>query len=171
MAETFRVVRTRAGYLGLVWTERGLRRVFMPVASREALIVAMRGQHPEAREDARGMSGLVADLVRYFEGEPVRFKVNFDWSGRTEFDIDVWRACMRIPYGKTASYKDLAERVFRPGGARAVGMAMSRNACPIVIPCHRVVRSDGSLGGFSGDGGVEQKQGLLEMESAALAAV
>lgn len=143
----------------------------MPASSRDAVRRSILEGHPEAGEDAAGMNELADDLVRYFEGEPVRFKVNFDWSGRTEFDIDVWRACMRIPYGKTASYKDLAERVFRPGGARAVGMAMSRNACPIVIPCHRVVRSDGTLGGFSGDGGVEQKQGLIEMESAALAAV
>ncbi|MBU0617216.1 MAG: MGMT family protein, partial [Planctomycetes bacterium] len=75
--------------------------------------------------------------------------------------------CRRVCYGQTRSYKQLAEQLGRPGAARAVGTAMSRNPCPIVVPCHRVVRSDGSLGGFSGPDGVNTKHRLLQMEAAA----
>ena len=84
----------------------------------------------------------------------------------TDFDAEVYRACRSIPYGQTRSYKQLAEQVGRPGAARAVGGAMRRNPCPIITPCHRVLRSDGALGGFSSPGGVADKLKLLNMESA-----
>ena len=81
----------------------------------------------------------------------------------------VWKACRAVGYGKTTSYGELARRAGRPGAARAVGTAMRRNPWPIVVPCHRVLKGDGSIGGYSGRGGVKFKRQLLEMEAALLA--
>jgi O-6-methylguanine DNA methyltransferase len=166
MSERFRVIETDAGWVGIVATARGLRRVLLPAATAAAARAAVRRWCRGATEDAGLMPRLATDLVRYFRGEPVEFAVKFDWSGG-EFETRVWRACARIPYGRTGTYKSLAERVGRADAARAVGRAMGHNPCPIVVPCHRVLRSDGGLGGYSGPGGVAFKQRLLNMESAA----
>ncbi|HVW83455.1 MAG TPA: MGMT family protein, partial [Bryobacteraceae bacterium] len=74
----------------------------------------------------------------------------------------VWRALMAIPYGQTASYRDIAVAVGRPKGFQAIGQANTRNPIPIIVPCHRVINADGSLGGYGG--GVDRKRALLEME-------
>lgn len=84
----------------------------------------------------------------------------------TPFDLRVWRSLLGIPRGGVISYGELASRAGSPGGARAAGGACSRNPLPVVVPCHRVVRSDGSLGGYSG--GVEVKRELLKVEGVVL---
>ena len=84
----------------------------------------------------------------------------------TEFQIKVWRELMKIPSGETRSYMEVAEAIGHPNSARAVANACAKNACPIVVPCHRVIRSDGKLGGYSGLGGVETKLMLLKDEGA-----
>jgi methylated-DNA-[protein]-cysteine S-methyltransferase len=166
MNPRYRLVETGVGYVGIVITARGLRRVLLPRRSAAALKRDICDEFPDAREDRTLMPKLARDFRRYFSGEPVEFDVPLDWSGCPDFEVDVWRACRAIPYGKTKSYKSLAERVGRPGGARAVGMAMSHNPFPLIVPCHRVLKSDGSLGGYSGPGGVAFKRRLLEMEAA-----
>ena len=166
MNPRFRIIDTPAGYVGIVCSERGLRRVFLPRRAVGALRREILRHFPDAEETGRLMAGLADGLRRYFRGEAVEFDVTLDMSSYGGFDRDVWRACRRLHYGQTGSYKSLAERVGRPGGARAVGLAMSRNPCPIVVPCHRVVKSDGSLGGFSAPGGTTLKQRLLQMEAA-----
>ncbi len=85
-------------------------------------------------------------------------------SAYPEFYRAVWLACMEIPAGETRSYKWLAERIGRPGAARAVALALKRNPFAPQVPCHRVIRSDGSLGGYSGPGGAAGKAGLLRRE-------
>ncbi len=77
----------------------------------------------------------------------------------------VWRACFRIPKGKTISYKELAERIGSPNAVRAVGMALKNNPFAPVIPCHRVIRNDGKPGGYSAPGGIKKKLMLLKKES------
>jgi len=164
----YRIVEIEGqGFLGFVATERGLRRVYLPERSRAAIQSAVQRDFRNGVEDQELLPELAAALLRYFAGEPADFAVRFDWSGQSCFDIDAWNACRRIGYGRTATYGELAERIGRPGGARAIGMAMSHNPCPIVVPCHRVVKSDGSLGGYSGPGGVDFKRRLLALEAAA----
>jgi len=163
----YRVIRTQAGWCGFVATARGLRRVILPHASAENVRRQIEREFPDARENPHLMPRFAQNLQRYFAGEPVTFDVRIDTTGWHDFERDVWSICRNIGYGRTATYRDLAERLGRPGGARAVGLAMRRNPCPIVVPCHRVVRSDGSLGGYSGPGGVRFKRRLLEMEAAA----
>jgi len=82
----------------------------------------------------------------------------------TEFQVKVWRELMKIPPGETRSYKEVAEAIGHPNSSRAVANACARNPHPIVVPCHRVIRSDGELGGYSGEGGVEAKLRLLNSE-------
>lgn len=167
MAHHYRIVHTRDGYVGLVASQRGLCRIYLPLETRNEVKQIIVRDFPEAREQAGLLSQLAGNLKRFFKGEQVDFDVRLDWSGWNSFEVDVWRACREIPYAETGSYKSLAERLGRPGAARAVGTAMGRNPFPIVVPCHRVVKSDGTLGGYSGPGGVSFKRRLLEMEHAA----
>lgn len=171
MSEFYRVIETRAGFVGVVATERGVRRVFLPEKRDAAQRRLVRREFPRAVENPALLPELCLDLSRYFEGRTVEFDVAFDWSASSPFERAIWKACASVGYGETATYKSLAERVGRPGAARAVGLAMSRNPCPIVVPCHRVLRSDGALGGYSGPGGTRFKRALLDMEAAALAPV
>ncbi|MFQ5805139.1 MAG: methylated-DNA--[protein]-cysteine S-methyltransferase [Phycisphaerae bacterium] len=161
----YRTVETARGYVGFVASRRGLRRVYLPFRNAGSLKRAISADAPGAIKDPSLMPDFVDDLERYFAGEAVEFAVPLDWTGWTTFEVDVWEACRRIGYGRTRSYKQLAEYMGRPGGARAIGTAMSRTPCPIVVPCHRVVKSDGALGGFSAPGGATLKRRLLEMEA------
>lgn len=163
----FRTLKTTQGYAGFVCSNRGLRRVYLPTRTVAALKRAIKRDVPDATEDRRLLPDFAGTLQRYFAGRPVSFDVKIDWSDRSDFEIDVYHACRRIPYGRTRSYKQLAEQVGRPGAARAVGNAMRTNNCPIVVPCHRVLKSDGSLGGFNAPDGINTKRRLLRMEAAA----
>ena len=82
----------------------------------------------------------------------------------TKFQIRVWNELKKIPKGETRTYKEIAELIGKPTAARAVANACGKNPYPITIPCHRVIRSDGGLGGYSGEGGVEKKRLLLKDE-------
>ena len=84
----------------------------------------------------------------------------------TPFQRAVWLACMRIPRGQTRSYKWIAEQIGKPGAVRAVGSALGKNPFAPAVPCHRVVKSDGTLGGFSAPGGLKAKLALLKKEKA-----
>ena len=103
----------------------------------------------------------VKQLESYFAGELEEFSLPLEPSG-TVFMKQVWDALCEIPYGKTASYGEIAERVGRPKAARAVGLANNRNPIPIIIPCHRVIGADGSLTGYAG--GLDMKKKLLDLE-------
>lgn len=100
-------------------------------------------------------------LKNYFAGELKKFSLPLAPEG-TPFMKQVWAALCEIPYGKTASYRDIAEKIGRPKAARAVGLANNRNPIPIIIPCHRVIGADGSLVGYGG--GLDIKKRLLELE-------
>ena len=112
--------------------------------------------------DAGRHSAIKADLKRYLKGARVKFNAKTDISIGTDFQRMVWRELGNIPYGETRSYKWVADGVGCPKGSRAVGQANGRNPLPIIIPCHRVINSDGSLGGYSG--GIEIKKMLLGIE-------
>ncbi|MCK5291495.1 MAG: methylated-DNA--[protein]-cysteine S-methyltransferase [Thermoplasmata archaeon] len=103
------------------------------------------------------------DLAKYFKGELVDFnEIELDMFKYTDFERDVLQATREIPYGKTASYRDIAENIGRPKAFRAVGNALNKNRTAIVVPCHRVISSDGGLGGFGA--GMEWKKRLLRLE-------
>jgi O-6-methylguanine DNA methyltransferase len=109
------------------------------------------------------MQPYIRELEEYFAGQRRRFDFSLDLRG-TDFQLACWRALLAIPYGETRSYADIARAVGRPTGFRAVGMANNRNPIAIVVPCHRVIASDGSLCGYGG--GLDVKRKLLELEGA-----
>lgn len=102
------------------------------------------------------------ELRAYFAGQLRSFSVPCDLSGLTPFARDVLKITAQIPYGEVKSYRWIAERLGKPKATRAVGNALARNSIPVIIPCHRVIRRDGSLGGYAL--GVKWKQRLLELE-------
>lgn len=105
----------------------------------------------------------VAELEEYFAGNRRHFSVDIQPQG-TDFQLRIWRALQKVPYGKTVSYGELAKRVGNPNASRAVGAANGANPIPIIIPCHRVIGASGNLTGFGG--GLAVKQFLLELEGA-----
>jgi len=100
-------------------------------------------------------------LREYAAGERSVFDLPLEPAGTT-FQLEVWRALAAIPYAETRSYRDIAQAVNRPKGYQAIGQANTRNPLPVVIPCHRVINADGSLGGYAG--GLERKKNLLAHE-------
>lgn len=114
-------------------------------------------------QESPAMQTYLIELEEYFAGKRRDFTFPLDLRG-TEFQLACWRALLQIPYGETRSYGDIARAVGRPQGFRAVGMANNRNPIAIVVPCHRVIASDGTLCGYGG--GLEIKRKLLELEGA-----
>jgi len=109
------------------------------------------------------MRPYVNELEEYFDGKRRDFSFPLDLRG-TGFQLACWRALLAIPYGETRSYADIARAVGKPNAFRAVGMANNRNPVAIVVPCHRVIASDGTLCGYGG--GLDVKRKLLELEGA-----
>jgi len=161
-----RIFETAWGFCGVVAGPRGVLRTFLPQSSHRGLERSIRREPGDSEEDAGLLSDLVAEVQAYFRGEPAWFEVELDLGGISSFRRRVLEACRSIPRGQTASYAELARQAGSPRATRAAGSAMAHNPCPLVIPCHRVVRSDGSLGGFSSTRGVRQKQRLLMLEGA-----
>ena len=108
------------------------------------------------------LGAITQQLDEYFSGQRTTFDMNIDLSETTDFRRAVLEHLVTIPYGETCTYTQVAEAVGRPRAVRAVGSACATNPVPIVIPCHRVLRSDGSLGGYAG--GLDMKRTLLELE-------
>jgi methylated-DNA-[protein]-cysteine S-methyltransferase len=102
------------------------------------------------------------ELDEYFAGERKRFELPIDWSLTRGFTGEVLRQTARIPFGKTSTYAEVAGRAGSPRAVRAAGNALGANPLPVVVPCHRVLRTGGALGGYTG--GIERKQFLLGLE-------
>lgn len=151
--------------IGSIWTARskkGLMRLSFPCAEEKFLkeLSAQTEAEPEYRPSK--LDDISNWLDKYFEGKKMEYKEPFDLKG-SDFQKKVWRAIHRIPYGKLSSYGLLAERIRKPKASRAVGNAVGQNPIAIIIPCHRVVWSNGGIGGFGG--GLPAKRVLLNMEN------
>ncbi|HMK49225.1 MAG TPA: methylated-DNA--[protein]-cysteine S-methyltransferase [Thermodesulfovibrionales bacterium] len=107
-------------------------------------------------------SPLHKELKEFFKHGKDLFEQTIALAKGTDFDYQVWMALKEIPFGETRTYKWLAEKIGRPNASRAVGQSLGRNPIPIVLPCHRIIESDGSIGGFSS--GTDVKRRLLEIE-------
>jgi methylated-DNA-[protein]-cysteine S-methyltransferase len=111
---------------------------------------------------------ILAQLDDYLQGKRHAFDLAIDWSPLTPFQRDVLQLVYTIPYGQTRTYGEIASELGKPGAARAAGQANATNPMPLVIPCHRVLGSDGHLHGYGGAGGVETKAWLLRLEGSRL---
>lgn len=161
----YAVWQTPWGPMGAAADAGGLRRVVLPCPRRGDVRDALTRDVATAQPNDEPFAELIEQTHRYFDGDRVDFSDVSCLLPRVEsFQADVLRACRQIPYGRTASYGQLARRIGRPTAARAVAGALGRNPIPLVIPCHRVIYSDGRSGGFSAAGGVELKERLLALE-------
>jgi len=151
------------GTLGVASTELGLAYVALPHASGRALEGHLAQWFATAPrlEDLSPNQRAVEQILAFLEGETQVFELALDLRG-TPFQCEVWQALCEIPFGETRSYAEVAQRVKRPRALRAVGAANGANPVSLVVPCHRVVASDGTLGGYGG--GRELKARLLAME-------
>jgi methylated-DNA-[protein]-cysteine S-methyltransferase len=152
------------GWMGISESEKGIDGIALPKPSKRAIEKVLRDQLDEPFQ-ARSSPNLEAarrQLCDYLAGKRDTFDVTLDLSTGTVFQRQVWRVLQRVPYGKLRSYQWIAARVGGRRYARAVGNAVGANPIPIVIPCHRIVAQDASLGGFSG--GLSMKRKLLSLE-------
>lgn len=143
------------GTLTLAADDQGLRYVYFPQGRNTRPVQADWQRRPEHFREAK------RQLTAYFKGDLKTFDLELAPIG-TDFQRRVWAALVRIPYGTVVSYKFIAEAVGNPRAVRAVGGATGRNPVPIIVPCHRVVGSNGSLTGFGG--GLQTKSLLLQLE-------
>lgn len=161
----YSVFPTAWGPMGAVANDVGVCRVVLPHYQTDDLVNLLAWEHQgAARDDAKFAT--LADACRsYFNGQPTDFAdVAVDLPAEGTFAGKVYRACMAIPFGQTRSYLDLAKTIGREEAARPVATMMSKNPTPLIVPCHRVIYSNGQPGGFSADGGEAMKLRLLQHE-------
>jgi len=142
--------------ISVSWTPRGISKVeFLKKRPRTI---------PQPIETPAFLNQFISLLNSHFRGIPVSFShIPLDIPSASPFDRQVWLICQQIPWGQTRSYGSLATQLNKPGGARAVGNALRRNPVPLIVPCHRVTRADGSVGGFRY--GTQVKANLLRIEN------
>lgn len=158
---------TPFGRMLVAVTPRGLVRVAMrPETSDDVLEELSARISPRVLEAPIAVDGVRRELDEYFEGKRRSFDVPLDWSLTAGFRQKVLRATAKIPYGGISSYREMATRAGNPRASRAAGTALATNPIPIVVPCHRVLRTGGHLGGYGG--GLDMKQALLRMEGVQL---
>jgi len=155
-ATHYTVMKSPIGPLLLVGDARGLRLVHFSTGRRP------KSPEPDWIEDKAPFKEVIRQLEAYFAGRLQEFDLSLVLDG-TEFQQLVWRNLQKIPYGETTSYGQLAKRIGKPEASRAVGLANGSNPIPIIIPCHRVIGSNGDLTGFGG--GLPLKKKLLALES------
>lgn len=166
---TANIFQTPWGWMGIGASKQGIHSIVLPKRSRKAVQDELFGPgHPYAVPGSD--DGAVAKLASEAQSQLMAFLANqrreldfpLDLSRGTPFQRQVWRAILRIPYGRVRSYRWVADRVGGAHYARAVGHALGTNPIPIIVPCHRIVTSEGSLGGFTG--GLPVKRKLLALE-------
>jgi len=146
------VISTKIGHLKIEASNNGLRRILLL------------GSLPTVDPNQNKYTEIAAiQLKEYFSGKRKKFDVNLDWKGHSEFYQSVWNYLLTIPSGQTRSYGEIAKHLDNPGASRAVGLANGKNPIPIIVPCHRVIGSNGALTGFAL--GLHIKKQLLAHEN------
>lgn len=158
------MMRSPLGALYVAAGTQGLRRLDFGIS--EAEFLGRLDPRARTRRDPAALAPVVAQLQAYFAGERALFELPLDLQAVTPFQRSVLQAARRIPAGTVQTYGQVARAIGKPRASRAVGQALGRNPVPIIIPCHRVVASDGGLGGYSGGGGLDSKRWLLQLEGA-----
>jgi len=156
------VFGTRHGWMGVLASEAGLSRIILPCRSAEDAVTKLGAHTENAAQLPAPFADLIARFKSYFQAQRVDFPDRLDLSGATDFQRSVWEAARAISWGETRSYQWLASHIGKPRAARAVGQALGQNPLPIIVPCHRVLSTNGKLGGFTG--GLDMKRLLLKTE-------
>lgn len=162
---SYTVFKSPIGLTGLAATKKGLIRLENKVPSEKAFEkILVKNLGFQIKKNPDYFNILIEQFQAYFNGDLRSFKFPLDLRLGTPFQQIVWKSLLTIPYGVTRSYKWMAQSINNPNSARAVGNANGQNPLSIIIPCHRVVRENGELGGYTG--GVQIKRFLLELEKA-----
>ena len=165
---SYDIIETEFGWVGIAGNERGLTRIILPEKSAEDILEELSFSFPAGEKLTREkemFSSLTKKVRDYFKGIPAAFnREKTDLDGFTPFQKKVLLLTKEIPYGATRTYRGLAEQSGYPLAYRAVGGVMKANPLPLVIPCHRVLGSNGQLTGFSSRGGLELKRKMLTLE-------
>ncbi len=148
--------------MGIGCSCRGLTAIILPQSTPDKASSLLGREFLSRRQDNYSLQKQIIEFRNYLAGKRVLFTCQLDLTGSTPFQRLVWLKTREIPYGDSRSYAWLASAINNPKASRAVGQALGRNPLPIVIPCHRVLASDGTLGGFSG--GLDIKRRLLRLE-------
>jgi methylated-DNA-[protein]-cysteine S-methyltransferase len=156
---------TNMGWIGILKSTTGLLCTTLPKSSVEQVLQLLGSRVNTAVWCPQLSENLVERLRLYFNGSRVEFLDKIDLSQISPFQKKVLETSRLIPFGETRSYGWVAKQIQQTGAARAVGQALSRNPLPIIIPCHRVLSSDGKIGGFGG--GISMKRQLLHLETSA----
>ncbi len=162
------IFKTEWGWCGVVVGRGGILQVILPDERKDLVRARIRSRYPDAQEGGKGTEGVQRALKRYFVGKRVDFDFPLDLSSYSDFQRRVWEVARTIPYGEVRSYQWVSSKLGNPRGGRAVGSALGRNPVPVIVPCHRVIRADGKLGGFSGPGGIKLKRKMLALEGVRL---
>jgi methylated-DNA-[protein]-cysteine S-methyltransferase len=166
MGGKYTIFETEWGYFGLFGTDNAVFRSCLPMDTKERVIDALLGGVDDAIVDNRCFSDTVKLVKAYYKGDCVDFsRVRIGLDSKTEFARAILTALHKVKYGRVVSYGELAKMAGKNGASRAVGTVMAKNDLPLIIPCHRVLRSDGKIGGFSAAGGATTKQRMLDLES------
>jgi O-6-methylguanine DNA methyltransferase len=161
----YAILDTRFGPAAVVTGSAGLLRVRLPGLGRRELRARIRGEFPDAAESRRGLARACGAVERFFAtGRTPGRAIPLDLEGVGPFRRAVYDALRETSRGETVTYAELARRIGRPGAHRSVGSALARNPVPLFVPCHRVLRGDGGLGGFTAEGGIELKRKMLALE-------
>ncbi len=171
IAPKYTLVKTAWGWLGFACRGARLVRLILPGLSKTSLSHSFRAEFANIEYDPEILPHLQRSLMAYFQAKSMVFDCEVDISWATPFARKVYQRCSRIPSGRTVTYANLAEKAGSPQAARAVGSIMAANRTPLIIPCHRVLRSDGKLGGFSAPGGQNLKKRLITHESKILTGI
>ena len=160
------IFETSAGWVGALASKRGLRRTTLPLPTPHECAEELGMDMGSAQPSPRRFEGLKHKIELYLQGEPANLDdEQIDVEDAAPFHQAAWRAARTIPPGETRSYQWLAAQAGRPQAARAAGQSMARNRLWLVVPCHRVVASDGGLGGYGKDASdLRLKQQLLDLE-------
>ena len=174
----YTIFKTKWGYFGLAGTEYALCRIQLPGPKPEKIKsmlfknLPIPNQASSIEFDKTFFKTLQEQITAYFEGVCVNFSrdVPLVLDGFSPFGISVLTTCRDIGFSQTITYGQLAKKSGRPNASRAVGSVLAKNPLPLLIPCHRIIRSDGKIGGFSAPGGTTLKKRLLELECTAIKA-
>ncbi len=167
-SETIYIGKSNSTPLGPVWVavnEKGLVALSM-LDDKSAFLEELAKRHRlTVMLDEQRTEEYIHQIQEYLAGERKSFDLPIDWSVMTSFQKKVLKATSEVPRGETRTYGEIAIQVGNPKAARAVGRAEATNPIPVVMPCHRVISSDGKLHGYSGHGGLETKAWLLALEA------
>jgi methylated-DNA-[protein]-cysteine S-methyltransferase len=162
------LTNTSVGNLFAAVSERGLVAVDFGFSEHSFVERVQHKTRARLVRSSREVASALKQLTEYLSGKRKTFDLPIDYSVLTDFQKKVLTTALKIPRGQVLTYGDVARKIGRPRAARAVGQALGSNPMPIVIPCHRVLGSDGSLHGYSGGGGIKTKEWLLKLEGARL---